>query len=76
MGNKPLEDGIYPVYVKDGTIYPLGLTAEQKEMFDFYMKVMPGTLTAINKPMGRAINVVDVLKAEKEVHGNDGGTTS
>jgi hypothetical protein len=60
---QPLPDGLYPVYLKDGRIYPVGLTAEQYEIWKISTRLLPGKIHVFfDKPMGEAVNLVEANK--------------
>lgn len=53
-------DGLALVYVKDGTIYPVGLTQDQLDAIDLMIGVaMQNKLSVFtDKPMGKATSVL------------------
>lgn len=58
-----VEDGLVLFYVKDGTLYPVALTGEQKETFGFLMKVMPQPIKIISDmPIGKVQNLAQHLE--------------
>ena len=53
-----IEDGIYPVYVKDGVMYPIALTADDIELFKIATSVALTKIRVIkDKPIGKVINL-------------------
>jgi hypothetical protein len=62
-----IKDGLYPVYVKDGVGYPVALTTEQFEIFDFSMQLIPGSIAvAFKYPMGKAEDILPKVKADNK----------
>jgi len=50
-----VKDGLYLIYVKDDTIYPVALSEEQQKTFDIIQQVLPQPIKVIgNMPMGTA----------------------
>ncbi|CAH1215139.1 hypothetical protein PAECIP111891_04214 [Paenibacillus allorhizoplanae] len=50
-----IPDGLALFYIKEGILYPVGMTIEQKQMFDIYMAALPGKISVIgNMPQGEA----------------------
>ena len=58
-----VENGFVLFYVKDGTLYPVALTEEQKTMFDLCMRALSQTYHPIrvieNRPQGKVANLLD-----------------
>ncbi|WP_092330363.1 hypothetical protein [Desulfosporosinus hippei] len=61
-----MKDGLVLFYIKDEVILPVALTEEQNQTFEMLMSIMPGTITVVDKPQGRAINLTDQLNASKQ----------
>ncbi|USG65208.1 hypothetical protein NDK47_24300 [Brevibacillus ruminantium] len=60
-----VESGLFLIYVKDGTIYPVALTKEQKETFYFLMNILPQPVKYIaDRPLGKAVTLASLLKQE------------
>lgn len=63
-----VKDGLYPVYVIDGVVYPVALTEEQHEMFTVMAGMALSPITVIkDRPLGEAINL---CKGEQHNEGN------
>ncbi|MED1953958.1 hypothetical protein [Brevibacillus centrosporus] len=54
---RKIKDGLVLFYVKDGTVYPVALSEDQKQTFDMLMNIMPQPIRAVNTPIGKAINL-------------------
>ena len=58
-----MKDGIYPIYVKDGIVYPIALTKEQYSTFRFTMSICFEKITIIeDRPLGEAVNLVNEVR--------------
>ncbi|GIP25531.1 hypothetical protein J23TS9_06610 [Paenibacillus sp. J23TS9] len=45
-------------YCKDGTLYPVALTAEQQQMFEMTVSLLSPLKVISGKPQGQAINLL------------------
>ena len=57
-----VENGFVLFYVKDGTLYPVSLTEEQKTMFDLCMSAISRveSIRVIeDRPQGKVANLLD-----------------
>lgn len=56
-----MKDGVVLMYVKDNTIYPVGMTQEQLDMLQLMVKGIFGEqpLKVIDKPQGEAVNLME-----------------
>lgn len=52
-----MKDGIVIMYCKDGTLYPVALTEEQDAMIQLIVPSTLGTVTVVDLPQGKAINM-------------------
>ena len=54
-----MKDGLILMYVKDGIVYPVALTQEQTDTFEFVQALIPPPIRAISdKPQGEAVNLI------------------
>ena len=54
-----MKDGPVLFYCKDGILYPVALTKEQYETFEFTLRLLAPIKVLINKPQGKAINLLE-----------------
>jgi len=54
-----LEDGLILMYVKDEVVYPVAMTREQFEMLQLIGKTFEPIRVVIDKPQGKAINLLN-----------------
>ena len=64
-GGSNMKDCVSLVYVKDGKIYPVGMTLEQHELLQRLVKVFEPLHVLTKYPMGDAVNIIERM-AENE----------
>lgn len=52
-------DGLALFYIKDGTIYPIGLTKDQATMLDISVAVLGTIAVSFKNPIGKAVSLLD-----------------
>ncbi|PEB19687.1 hypothetical protein COO08_05085 [Bacillus toyonensis] len=57
-----MKDGVVLMYCKDGVLYPVALTNEQNEMFQFTSRLFSPLKVVFDKPQGQAINLMEGRK--------------
>jgi hypothetical protein len=50
-------------FARNGVVYPVALTDEQREMFNLSISLIPGEIKVVNTPIGKAMT----LKEFKEM---------
>lgn len=52
-------DGLAVFYIKDGNIYPIGLTEEQATMLDVGIAIVGNIVVDFKNPIGEAVSLLD-----------------
>ena len=58
-----VKDGLYLLYVKEETMYPVALSQEEWDTLQFLGGAISNPITVIDQPIGQAVNLLD--KGEK-----------
>ena len=58
-----IKDGLYLIYVKEETMYPVALSQKEWDTLQFLGSVISNPMTVIDQPIGQAVNLLD--KGEK-----------
>jgi len=54
-----MKDGLVLMYIKENILYPVALTQEQLDTFEFIQQVLPQPIKIMsNKPIGTVINLM------------------
>lgn len=53
-----MKDGPVLFYCKDGILYPVALSAEQHDIFEFTCRLFSPIKVVTDKPQGKAVNLL------------------
>lgn len=63
MDHKGIKDGLVLMYVLDGTLYPVGLTKEQAQLFLIAISALDTLHVMTSHPQGKAANLLEQKEA-------------
>ena len=61
-----IKDGLYLIYVKEETMYPVALSQKEWDTLQFLGSVISNPMTVIDQPIGQAVNLLDKKEATKK----------
>ena len=70
MGEK-IKDGLVVFYVKDGKLLPIAMNEEELQLINVMIGGILGTVKVINKPLGKAFNLLDEKQEDDYAHRRD-----